>query len=248
MKLLLFGGATEGRVVALQAAAAGHRVTLCVATGYGAEMLPDHPDNVTILAGRMDMDAMESLMRLGDYTLVVDATHPYATEAGVNIRVAAHKAGLRCLRLARAAGEYVGGCTFADSVAEACGLARAGNILAATGSKEIAAYAAVTDWQNRVYARVLPTEASVRLCREAGLSDDHIIAAQGPFTVEQNEEVLRRYAIGTMITKDGGTAGGFGEKLTAAQNCGVRVVVVRRPRGDDGFSIEQILELLGTLQ
>ena len=80
-------------------------------------------------------------------------------------------------------------------------------------------------------------------CRAAGLPDSHILAARGPFTLEENLAVLRRYAIRSMVTKDGGAAGGFPEKLEAARRCGVAVILVRRPK-EDGFTMEEILKRL----
>ena len=243
-RLLLFGGTTEGRQLAVQAASLGYAVTVCVATEYGAACVPDAP-GVAVHTGRLEEDAMEALMRRGGFSLAVDATHPYAADVSRNIRAAAGAAGLPCLRLLRPESGHAG-CLYADTVAGACALVPPGNLLAATGSKEIAAYMSIPDYQKRVYARVLPLEASVAQCREAGLPDDHILAARGPFTLQQNLETLRRYAIRSMVTKDGGTAGGFPEKLEAARLCGVQVILVRRPH-DAGLDLAQLLKRLEEL-
>lgn len=242
-RLLLFGGTTEGRELAVRAAGLGFDVTVCVATAYGAACVPPTP-RVDVLVGRLDEAAMERLMARG-FACVVDATHPYAVDVSRNIRTAAGRAGLPCLRLLRPESEHPG-CLYAGTVAEACRLVPEGNVLAATGSKEIAAYAAIPDYQTRVYARVLPVADSLDLCRAAGLPDAHILAARGPFTVEQNTETLRRFAIRSMITKDGGAAGGFPEKLEAARSCGVQVLLVRRP-ADGGLTMDKLLKRLEEL-
>lgn len=54
-----------------------------------------------------------------------------------------------------------------------------GSILLTTGSKELAAYSGILDFTQRVYARVLPMDASLEACRTAGLKASHIIAMQG---------------------------------------------------------------------
>ena len=54
-----------------------------------------------------------------------------------------------------------------------------GNILLTTGSKELAAYSGIPDFAQRVYARVLPMDASLEACRAAGLKAAHIIACRG---------------------------------------------------------------------
>ena len=46
-----------------------------------------------------------------------------------------------------------------------------------------------------------------------------------------------------MIRKDGGTAGGFDEKLSAARACGAEAIVIRRPK-DVGESMEEILRFV----
>ena len=63
---------------------------------------------------------------------------------------------------------------------------------------------------------------------------------QGPFSQALNEAVLRQWNIRWMVTKDGGRNGGFAEKLAAAQNCGVGVLVLTRPE-DRGETVEAIL-------
>ncbi len=55
----------------------------------------------------------------------------------------------------------------------------------------------------RIFARVLPVEASVHICRELGYSGRHIIAMQGPFSAEMNYIQLKEFQCSYMVTKDG---------------------------------------------
>ena len=239
-RLLLFGGTTEGRELASMAAKLGWDVTVSVATEYGAACVPEEK-GVTIHTGRLEEGAMEALMASG-FTVAVDATHPYAVAVSKNIRAAAEQVGLPLLRLLRPESDHPD-CLYADSVAEACTLVPEGNVLAATGSKEVAAYKVIPDYQSRVYARVLPLESSIADCHRAGLDDGHILAAKGPFSLEDNIKTMKEHQIRSMITKDGGAAGGFPEKLEAARRCGVQVILVRRPK-DSGFTLEEIVKKL----
>ena len=43
-----------------------------------------------------------------------------------------------------------------------------------------------------------------------------------------------------MITKDSGAAGGFPEKISAAAECGIPVIVIMRPE-EEGLSFDEIL-------
>ena len=85
MKILLFAGTGDGHDLALWLAEKGIPFTVSVATEYGETLLPEGMD---VHVGRMDVPAMADLMGRG-YTLVVDATHPYAVEVTKNIRAAA---------------------------------------------------------------------------------------------------------------------------------------------------------------
>ena len=52
-----------------------------------------------------------------------------------------------------------------------------------------------------------------------------------------------RYRIRWMVTKDGGAAGGFGEKLDAARDAGAELVVIGRPE-ETGDGLEAVLAWL----
>ena len=239
MKIFIFGGTTEGRELAAALAAAGHTVAVSVATPLGAEELRGIP-GLTVLVGRRLPGEMACL--LAGYDLCVDATHPYAALASAHIRTACESLGLPLRRLARAGGGGEG-CVRVGSCAQAAAYlaGQEGNILLTTGSKELAAFGSLAP--ERLFARVLPTHEGVAACEALGLAHRNILALQGPFTQKMNEAMLEQYHIRWMVTKDGGRAGGFAEKLAAAQAVGVGVVLVERP-GDSGTSLEELLREL----
>lgn len=237
MKLLIFGGTTEGRVLARRAGALGAEVTVSVATPLGAEELAGL-DGVRVLTGRLDQSGMETL--LPGFDLCVDATHPYAAEATAAIRAACERTGMPLLRLLRPASRVEGAVRVPSCRAAAEFLTdRPGNILLATGAKELSAFGALD--KNRLYVRVLPTHEGLSACEAQGIPHNHILALQGPFSQKLNEAILEQYRIAWLVTKDGGRAGGLGEKLSAAQAVGARVVLVERPP-DEGEGLEEILE------
>ena len=99
-RVLLFAGATEGRELAEFLTGFPVELTVSTATEYGASLLP-RGERVTCLSGRLDQGEMEGVIRQGGYRWVVDATHPYATQAGENIRRACEAVGVPLLRLSR---------------------------------------------------------------------------------------------------------------------------------------------------
>lgn len=237
MKILIFGGTTEGRVLSRQLAGLGASVTVSVATEYGAETQGQCP-GVRVLCGRLETVQMVAM--LPEYAACIDATHPYAVKASENIRAACAQSGTEYRRLLRPAEEENGAET-AASAADAARMlaAREGRVLLTTGAKELEEFAFLGG--ERLVARVLPSTAGLAACEQAGIPHKNIIAMQGPFSLEMNRATLRQYKIRWMVTKNGGGPGGFAEKLQAAKACGVGLIVIERPE-ENGYTQQQILE------
>ena len=235
MNILIFGGTTEGRLLA-ERLTAHHAVTVSVATALGAEELRRLPCEISV--GRLDQAQMAALAERFD--LVIDATHPYAQEATKNISAASQAVSVPFRRVLRGESEAAA-CIRADNCAGAADylMDRPGNILIATGSKELRAYGGLDP--ERLYPRVLPTHEALSACEALHIPHRNILALQGPFSLEMNVAMLRQYAIRYLVTKDGGVPGGFPEKLEAAQTAGAELILVGRPADEFGVSMEQLL-------
>lgn len=244
-KICIFAGTTEGRKIVEFLSTQNVLVTACVATQYG-EALLSPADNLTVSAKRLTRDEMIQMLSGTHYDLVIDATHPYAAAVTENIESSCHITGTEYLRLLRSDSSVSPDAVFVSDIAEAVELLSKteGNILLTTGSKELLKYTGIQDFEQRVYARVLPTEASLTACREAGLKPPHIIAMQGPFSEEMNIAVLKAVSARYLVTKDGGSAGGFDEKVAAAKKAGAALVVVGRPVQKEGLFFAEAVNIL----
>ena len=260
-RILIFGGTTEGRLLAEYCHQQEIEAYVSVVSGYGADLLPES-EYLHVLSGRMAGDAMEGFMKRASIRAVFDATHPYAAEATRNIKEACGRAGVSYLRVTResAAAENPGGdsgkgpaAAFASqvvyvySVEEAvCYLKdREGDILVTTGSKELAAYTALPGYEERLYVRVLPSCAAISACEDIGIRGKRIIAMQGPFSEEMNRAMMRQLGVRYLVTKEAGAAGGFLEKLSAAEALSVTAVVIGRPLEErDGITLDAAKILL----
>ena len=243
MNILLFSGTTEGRLLSEELLKKGHAVTVCVATEYGEEE-QSQVEGAAVLTGRKDAAEMAALM--ADRDLCVDATHPYATEATKTIRTAAEQSGTRYVRVKRdlsSAPDTADGLRFFETAAGAAEYLKTtdGNILLATGVKELPDFAELPP--ERLFPRILPTVENLEACEALGIPHRNIIAMQGPFTKELNAALLRQKQIARFVTKDGGRTGGFPEKLEAAAETGVELLVLTPP-DDEGVSMETLLETL----
>lgn len=231
MKIVIFGGTTEGRELSGLLAGRGAEIVVSVATDYGREE-QGVQDGVTVVAGRRGRAEMSAL--LYGAALCVDATHPYATEATRTIRDACRDTRTPYRRLSREASvvdaDAVTVPDAAGAAAYLCGTA--GNVLLTTGAKELRPYAVLDP--SRLYARVLPTHEGLSACEAAGIPRRNVIAMRGPFSRELNEALIRQYQIAYLVTKDGGRVGGFPEKADAARNTGAVLVVIRRPEDGGG--------------
>ncbi len=246
-KLCIFAGTTEGRELAefLSAQGAAAAVTACVATDYG-ETLLGPAENLRVLSGRLNGEQMTQLLREGSFDLVLDATHPYAAEVTENIARACKAADTEYLRVLREASVVPEGTVFVPDIPAAVAwLSEApGNILLTTGSKALREFTGVRDFAERVWARVLPMPASLEACQAAGLPPAHVIAMQGPFTLELNIAMLKSIGAACLVTKDSGGAGGFREKAEAAVAAGARLLVIGRPPQREGLDLAETVNEL----
>ena len=233
MNVLLFGGTTEGRVLARRLSELGHTVTVSVATQVGAEGL----EGLSVRTGRLETGEIAALLR--NYDLCVDAAHPYARLLHENVRTACENTGLPLRRVSRPESDAED-CIVAETAEEAAAYLQntTGPVLLTTGAKELGAFRGLDP--SRLFARVLPTHESLSACEEIGLPHRSILALWGPFSTELNIALLRQYGIRWLVTKDGGRAGGFEEKLEAAKETGATVVLIRRPE-DRGITAEALL-------
>ena len=245
-KILIFGGTTEGRTVAERLLAEGLPCTVCVATQYGEEVLHPHP-LMNVHTGRMDRVGLTQMMLEGHFSCAIDATHPHAQLVSQEIRAACEQTGLPYLRLQRenadsespessdkrAADDKSGNqsCIYVTDVEEAGSFLSSvpGRILVTTGSKELARFTRALGDPSRITARVLPSPESLQACAGAGLTGKQIFAMQGPFGTDMNCALIRHAHASWLLTKETGAAGGYPEKIEAAQKCGIRAVVIRTP-------------------
>lgn len=244
-KVIVFAGTTEGYEISRWLSEKKVSVLSCVATEYGARSLSES-EYLRVQAGRLDQEEMKRLLKEEEPELVVDATHPYAVEVTKNIQAACAQTNCEYQRLLRGRSVHEDGAVYVESAGEAAAYLETtqGNILLTTGSKELRAFTVLSDYQERIYARVLSLPSVIADCAALGVEGKHLIGMQGPFSTQMNLAMLHQYDCRYLVTKDSGTAGGFLEKYEAAMQARATLVVIGRPReeeGDDLFSVKQKL-------
>ncbi len=230
--ILVLAGTSEGRKAAAALEKEGLQVIASTATDYGGELLRrEFKGDIT--SRRLDLGAMLELIIDKNITRLVDATHPYATEVTATAIEACRLSGISYERLERAASdpEDLTGVIEAVSIEEAATLAASysGNIFLTTGSSRLEQYTAIID-PFRLIVRILPVIASLEKCLSLKIPPANIIAMQGPFDEETNRALFKRYKAAAVITKESGPTGGTAEKIKAAHNLALPVILLTRPK------------------
>ncbi|MBP3459316.1 MAG: precorrin-6A reductase [Lachnospiraceae bacterium] len=247
-KTALFAGTAEGRKLAQILAESKGEVHVCVTTEYGASLIP-HAENIHIHTGRMEEEDMETFLKEKGIELCLDATHPYADQVTGNIQRACEKLNIERMRILRREENAATGadCVFVASVEEAAAYLEhtKGNVLVTTGSKELKKYTVLSDYKNRVFARVLSTAEVAAACKEIGFEGKNLICMQGPFSEELNYAMLKQINAAYLVTKSSGAAGGFEEKCEAAIRAGAKLIIVGRPKEkEQGISLDEAVLIL----
>ena len=243
-KVIVFAGTTEGYEISRFLSENQLPVLACVATEYGSKSLQEN-SCLHVQAGRLDEQQMRDLFFREKPELVLDATHPYAAEVTQNIRKACEETGVSYTRILRTGSEQQNAVYVRDAKEAAEYLkGTEGNVLLTTGSKELAVFTSVSDYNKRLFARVLSLPSVIESCQALGFEGRNLIAMQGPFSKELNQAMLEQYQCRYLVTKDSGKAGGFLEKIQAAEALGVTAVIIGRPLAEEGLSLKECRHML----
>ena len=220
--VLILGGTSEARALAAALTARGVPVTSSLA---GRVADPALPVGAVRIGGFGGPGGLTAHLESERPSVVVDATHPFATTISRSAVTACRAVGIPLLRLARpgwADHPDAASWHWVDSYPAAA------NRAAALGSRIMLTTGRTT------LPHFLALDAEfvlVRLVEEVGDLPAHweLIRSRGPYTVPAERELMASRRIEVLVTKDSGGAM-TAPKLTAAASAGVQVVVVRRPR------------------
>ena len=219
-KILILGGTREGRLLADRLADAGHSVITSLA-GVTAE--PPGRSGTVVRGGFGGVAGLVRFLAAERIDAIADATHPYAARMAVHAVEAARQAGVPCVRLERSAwvpGPLDDWNGVADAEEAARLLPAGARVFAAIGRKDIAP----------LFAR--GGIGGVARMIEAPEPDVPpawtLLRARPPFEVSSEKELMAAHGITWMVAKNSGGDDNFA-KFVAARECGVRVLMLRRP-------------------
>ena len=224
-RLLILGGTAEGRALAAAVEARFAPSLTVISALAGRTRAPILPAGNVRIGGFGGVDGLAAYLREERIGLLIDATHPYATQISAQAREAAAQAGTERLVLVRPPWQPVPGDRWIDvaTVEEAVGAipAEAERVFLTVGVRALAPFAARPDLWFLVRLVDEPAEP-IPLARH------RLICARGPFAEVDERALLADHRIDCLVTRaSGGEA--TAAKLAAARALGLPVVMVRRP-------------------
>ncbi|MGA8942789.1 MAG: precorrin-6A reductase [Thermoactinomyces sp.] len=250
--VLFLAGTSDARRLAVRLHQESVPLLATVVTENAARSLREA--DIPVKVGRLALQEMVNLIRERGLHQVVDASHPFAEEASRNAMEAARICGIPYIRYERPAWVYrdhprifpVSSC---EEAAEEAARHK-GVVLLTTGSKTLSIFAGrlLKDPEIRLVVRLLPRRDNLEKCAELGIRQKNIIAMQGPFGKELNKALFCHYKVNTIITKESGQVGSVDEKVEAALELGLDVIMIKRPNLDYGTAFSDVEEVVKALR
>ena len=248
--ILLLAGTSDARALAVEIKKQGYQLLATVVTENAAGELREA--GIEAQSGRLTEAAMVSLIQVKEVQVVVDASHPFAEEASKNAMNAAKQFGIPYIRYERESQTFqYDKMIVAESYEVAAEIAatKKGVVMLTTGSKTLQIFTKklLGKPDIRLICRMLPRADNMEKCEQLGFPQKNIIAIQGPFTKEFNQALYKQYGVTVMITKESGKAGSVDEKVEAAMELGIEIIMIRRPNINYGNAYSHFSDVLQEL-
>ncbi len=175
--------------------------------------------------------------------LLIDATHPFAAQISWNAATAAAEVGIPHLMLVRPAWEKVAGDNWieVESVEAAAKAipATAKRVFLTIGRQQLAPFATLAEtW---FLMRSIDPPAP-----DTATPNGKLLLDRGPFSLEQERQLLREYQINAIVSKNSGGDATYA-KIIAARELGIPVVMVHRlamPLGEQVADVDSAVAWL----
>ena len=236
MKIFLLGG-TKDSINIIQHIKENYDayIMTTTTTEYGARLAMEGGSDDTI-ARPLPKDEIIKILTDEGFDILIDATHPFAAHITQTSAGIARELKIPYIRFERPTTNlenidtshihYVN--SFDDAGKLIAGKFSQGNVLHFAGANtmaDIVKYVPV----ERFYPRILKVENSIRKCDELGIDSSHIIPMTGAATLEENIDLIEKYDASVMITKESGEIGGVVEKIEAANQKDIAIIMIQRP-------------------
>ena len=237
MRIILLGGTKDSiNIIEFIKNKYDSYILTTTTTEYGAKLAKEGGSDETI-AKPLPKEEIIEIIKDENFDILIDATHPFAehiTQTSVSI---ANELKMPYIRFERPTTNLenidTSNIHYVKSFDDAGKLIESefnnGNVLHFAGAntmEDILKYVPC----EKFYPRILKVPSSLKKCEELGVSDDHIIPMTGAASLEENIELIERYNARVMITKESGEIGGVIEKIEAANQKNIAIIMIQRPQ------------------
>ena len=221
-------------------------IIVSTATEYGGKLLEDVAKNekVHVLSERLNVLQIESMILEKKIDLIIDASHPYAQNISntvismvsyLNERAEKGKE-IKYVRFERKMVDYGSENVFKfknlQEIIMFLNKVENKNVLSTLGSNTLEEIKEIRE-KNNLFVRILPTTTSIQSAEELGYLPKNM-----------NIAMLKDFKIDYLITKESGETGGELQKVEACQECGVKILAIKRPVLNYGIFFHTIEELI----
>jgi precorrin-6A/cobalt-precorrin-6A reductase len=245
MRILILGGTGNASQLAIKASAIeGIEVIFSLA---GRTSQPAKINVETRIGGFGGIEGLVNYLKNNAIALIIDATHPYAAHISFNAATAAQICNIPHLMLVRPAWQP----SKQDDWIEVENLQAAANLLPTLakrvfltiGKQELSTFAHLQDiW---FLMRMIDPPTSNKL-----IPKGKILLAKGTFAVTEEIELLKKYQIQAIVSKNSGGEATYA-KIIAARELRLPVVMVKRPiipESDRVTNVESVLKWLNNFE
>lgn len=183
---------------------------------------------------------LAAFLKEGEFTHLIDATHPFAATIGANAVAAAHEADVAHLMLTRPAWQAGEGDRWTH-VPDIGGAVRAldgspRRVMLALGRMHVEAFAAQP--QHHYLLRFVDAPDV-----PPALPRHQLTVDRGPFTLEGDLALMRAHGIDLIVAKNAGGEGARA-KIDAARAIGLPVIMIDRPSLPQAQAVHDLSDVL----
>jgi precorrin-6A/cobalt-precorrin-6A reductase len=233
LRILILGGTGDARKLA-QSLLGDSRVVLTYSVA-GRTTAPLLPDCDIRHGGFGGVDGLVDFLKANEIALAVDATHPYAAQMSAHAAAACDQAEVPLLALRRPAWTPTSDDNWQmvpDMIAAAKAIGWVPQrVLLTIGQLELGPFIRRPHHQYLIRTVEPPRAFGVPL-------QSRVITGRGPFSVDDEKDMLRKHYVEKIITKNSGGSATIA-KLVAAREMSIPVIMVERPALPD---VEQVVD------
>ncbi len=242
LRILILGGTTEARRLAERLS--GDRTIAPILSLAGRTKSPSLPAIPFRIGGFGGIAGLISYLKAESIDLVIDATHPFAEQMSAHAEAACREANVGLALFTRPPwvpcdGDLWSEVENAEAAARALGEIKR-RVFLTVGRLQLPSFEAAPI-HHYLIRTIDPPEPLPKL------PDHRLLLARGPFSLEDEMQLMEREKIDILVTKNSGGEATYA-KIEAARTLGIPVILMRPPARADVPTFHDLETLLAFIR